>query len=512
MQDAFLLIMLDTINGLIINTIVDNYNSISWLSPILVIGSTMLVNLSIQLLIKRNNQYRWLQLSTVIGLVAASYFTLKINKKIPTKEDLYLFNYLLYLNSSAVFSHIILLGATIFILILPIYSDKLNHQLEDIGVYFFMILTILLGSILLVMSHHWIIMYLSLTCMSIGSTVLVNMYGTTPYQKNTLSSTRYLIYSMVAGSLMLVGMSYIYGSVGKLGFNNMLIAKQNFSYFSFFILCIGFSLSLSGLWMAIGSFPFQFWVAGVYQNTSLNIVAYISTIPKVAVIVLIGRLHQVLSVWCPSLYNISYDLWCVIAITTMLIGHISALVTNDVRKLLAFGTIAQTGFLLVMVIIIPPNKYVHLAYYITVYALVNLTSWIGLQSLIHFAGKFHIKYYAGLGKNIPIIGACFLVSMLALAGLPPTVGFPAKLLVLSKLWERAQATKDILFTVLWTVSVLGTIFSLYYYLRIPYILFFKDSKSQVVRSTNRYTQLILLLLTGFMIGLFLFTKSFIALF
>jgi NADH-quinone oxidoreductase subunit N len=306
---------------------------------------------------------------------------------------------------------------------------------------------------------------------------------------------------------MLLGLSYLYGSTGTLELSKFITHNEAASSFLTYIWPIGFILSLSGLLMSMGSFPFQFWVANVYQHTAFSTVAYLSTVPKLAAIAFLVRLHQTAIQAPPSMDIFLKSLWACIAIATMVVGHLGALTTKDTKKLLAYGSITQTGFLLV-ILATDMSTYTHAIYYIVVYSIMNLASWFGLQVLSYYTKNSSIEAHTGLGRQLIVGSICFLATMLALIGIPPTAGFSAKLIIFNRLWESAQSSGSPLLTSLFIISIIGTVLALYYYLRLPYVLFFKNPKLKTVSAVNSYSSMlsIVILLTVLLLALFFTNK------
>ena len=498
--------MINLINVPIADSIVNNYKSLPWILPALWIVGTLIANIIIQLIAKNDQQYIYQYLTTILGLLGTLYASVKIKQQISIQKEIILFNNLLQLNSWSTYVHLLLIGTTLCIVLSLIYNKQASKDSEYIGVYLLMILATLLGAYLLVISYHWLLVYVSIGCMTISSTALIyeNGYRTA----NILASTRYLIYSVVASAIMLVGLSCLYGSTGTLALNKFITYNEAALSPLRYICPIGFILTLSGLLMSMGSFPFQFWVADIYQHTAFSTVAYLSTVPKLAAIAFLVRLHQAAIQASPSMDILLKSLWACIAMATMVVGHLGALTTKDAKKLLAYGSIAQTGFLLA-ILATDMSTYTHATYYIIVYSIMNLASWFGLQMLSYHTKSFSIEAFRGLGHPLTVGGMSFLVVMLTLIGLPPTAGFSAKLLIFNQLWKSAQLSENILLTSLFIISILGTILALYYYLKLPYILFFKSRKLQIAPMYNWPMQILILLLAILLVGLSFINKLFI---
>lgn len=491
----------------IIDIILDNYKGIYWIASALCIVGVLLTNLFIQLIPKRSNLDIWIQLCSGIGLIYAVYITCIRIQKLATGGDLYLFNNLVYINHMGLVTHLILLISSLLILLTRNSKRASIDDTQHLSIDIFMLVANILGAYLLVIANHWLLVYLSIGCMTIGSSGLI--YGNNPNQKSMLASTHYLVYSVVASSIMLVGLSYLYGSTGTLQINTIIPynSGNELHLLLYRLWPIGLLLGLCGLLMAVGIFPFQFWIPTVYQSASFNTITYLSTIPKISVITFIIQLHQRIILSSPSVKDTLDSLWAILAIITILIGHLAAVKTSDAKRLLAYGTIAQTGSLLA-ILLTDLTTYSYVEYYIIIYSIMNITSWLGLEVLNKLTNSSLIKNYAGLGRQFPIISLCLLITMIALIGLPPTAGFTAKFLLFSKLWEQIQISSNPLLLTLFLVSMLGTLLSLYYYFKIPYTLFFKPKRVQSNHLIGLYSQVIVVFLTMLLIGLFVMNKMF----
>jgi NADH-quinone oxidoreductase subunit N len=486
----------------IVDSILDNYKSLYWIVPMLCIVVTLLVNLVIQLIAKTNRINTLIRICSVIGLGCGIYAILVISLKLAIKSDhLNLFNNLLSINSWSTVSHLIIFSITLFMLLIPISNRQSTNPNSNISISIFMVVTTLLGTYLMIIAHHWLVVYLGLGCMTIGATTLI--YGNGTNQIRILASMRYLVYSMVASAVMLLGLSYLYGSTGSLMINHAISYNMGspLHAFLYHMWPIGFFLGISGLLMTLGSFPFQFWVPAVYQPTSFSVIAYLSSVPKIAVIAFLVQLHQHIILSSPLLKDKLENLWAILAILTMVVGHLGALKTSDAKKLLAYGTIAQTGLLLAFVVT-DTTSYISVPYYLIIYTIMNWACWLGLKWFKDTTNSVSIKDYAGLGRQFPITSICFLITMVALIGLPPTAGFTAKFILFSELWEKSQTSENPLITALFYISVLGSLFALYYYLKIPYTLFFKPKKLHIREIKQQTTYFIVILLNVLLLGLF----------
>lgn len=480
----------------IIRSIVDNRASLPFILPAVIIAGTLLVILIASLLAKRRRY--WLHSTSIGGICLALYATIRLGSQPNVQAGIPLFNHLIKLDPWAIFFHVLLMSITLCLLLTPNQKDKQDPDLDATAVYVVMILGALLGAYFLATANHWLIIYLSLALMTLSSAVLVYSHL---QPQGAVASLKYILYSTVGAAIMLWGMSYLYGITATLG-----LAESDSMYrlqaTPSPVLLTGFFLALSGILMKLGVFPFHFWIADVYQGASMTVVAYLATVPKLAAVAVMVRLYKQLIPQLGVASNHLQSFVALIAILTMVIGHVAALAQSHPKRVLAYGSIAQGG-LLMAGIGACTDSYASIAYYSTIYSIMSLAAWVGLRILRIITGSDRMQDYAGLGRRFPVLGICLVTAMLALIGLPPTAGFTGKLLIFSTLLEAAQAIDNPLLAILLSVSILGSVISLYYYLKLPYALFFKPIHQKVSASSVPLTeQVILILLTVVLSGLF----------
>lgn len=467
------------------------------LLPIILLLVTLLTNIIIPVVLPHRHVQTVSFLVTLVGLGLTSWQT-----KPPAEPCVAIWHNLLQHTHWTTIIQLLSIGITLVMGAVMYQEDKLYPAKENLS--FIFVLVLLLGAYLLPISQHWLMVYTSVTFITIASTVLI--YSYTNHQQGILRSQQYLLYSSaIASGFMLFGISYVYGYTGSLDVSQGLITATHAAGWGRQIAQIGFLLALGGVLMLLGSFPYQFWVADVYTTAPCYLAAYLSTITKVVVIGWLGHLCYTLHVTEVATHFLMFrNLLPIIATITMGIGHFAALRTQHVGKLFAYGGIAQTGALLAL--LVPDvSSYRHIVYYLVVYSIMNMASWLSLGLLYKKVNSFHLADYTGLGKKFPIVSACITVSTLALIGLPPTSGFIAKFVLLNKLWECVQQTPNSATTILWMASILGTIMALYYYLRVPYTLFSRAKKpntTTVVREEN-WVQWIVVVLACLLIALVL---------
>jgi NADH-quinone oxidoreductase subunit N len=358
---------------------------------------------------------------------------------------------------------LIMAAAGILTLLISLKESTL-HPSE----YCALILAVVLGGNLLVMSHNFLMVFLSLEMISICSYVLAGFAFT---KTSAEGSFKYFLFGSVASATMLYGFSILYGTTGSLNysstefFDKLLNADASLTILASFMVLAGFLYK-------IASAPMHPWVPDVYEASPIPVIAFLSVAPKAAGFGILIKF--VFAIYMHGLA--SYD-WqtavAVLAILTITIGNFSALRQTNPKRMMAYSSIAQSGFLLIGLASFAPQGIHSMLFYLTVYLIMNFVVFIYLQ-YFESRGVNTIAGYSGLGKDHMIPLLFLLIGMIALTGLPPTAGFTAKLLIFSSLWEAFSHSGSTVLLILLVFGIVNTVVSLFYYLRIPYFAYLKN--------------------------------------
>jgi NADH-quinone oxidoreductase subunit N len=467
-----------------------------WIAPALLLLSIWLASLISYLILKPFHVAARITRFVTLGGVALALYTAYTHYcQLHPGTAVQLFNGLLQLDHIALQAHMLLLGSTFLIAIsfpVPHSTDpwQATSSLANL-------VAPLLGAYCLAVANHWMVVYLSVVWIGLSTVPLILA------SQAASVARQYLLYSIVASTLMVWGLSYQYGLTGDLQLAKTVLpdpaaVRAGLFYYAM----LGFYLPLVGLLMVLGSFPFQFWVTATYPAIACREAAYLSTIPKIAVIFFLVRLQQVVS---DNLTTASQDslngwqiLWAIVALCSLVLGHLAALQAHQAKRLLAAGTVAQTGF--VCAALVAKASCAPISYYMVIYSMMNIAAWIGLEALATGADRFGIKDYAGVGRRRLLEAFCFSLVAFSLVGLPPMAGFIAKINIILPLWPVATAN-PLLMLLIATMGI-GTIISLYYYLKIPYSLFFSEAALPVPAATPGWLTYGLVLLTTLLIIFF----------
>ncbi len=432
------------------------------------------------------HQRYWLRPLAATGVLLAAYSKYQLVAQLSLQASLPLFHNLLVLDVHAVYFCWLLLALTLLqLLAAPLPSTQYIP-------YIALLLATLLGGSLLVMATHWLTLYLSLALLSLASAPLLSLSS----PQAATGALRYILYSMVVSATMLWGMSYYYGITGSLSLTaTSLVAVPPPLVAAVVLLCCSHLL-----WL-LGAVPLQGWLPQVYGRMAPATGAYLTVVPLLAAVAALVRLSQV---FLPTLGPVLQHGMGGLALFTMLVGHAAALRQQDLRRLLAYGGMAQAGLLLAGIAALP-HAQAGVVYYSTVYAAMSWAAWMGLHQLHLLGGGTTLRHAAGLGLHRPVLGASLSVVLGALVGLPPTVGFTAKWLLWNGLWTQMQQTGSFLWATVLGVSMLGTIFSAYYYLQLAYALWRPVPTAPKVLEDVQPTALVALvaslLVAGLIVGL-----------
>ena len=346
-------------------------------------------------------------------------------------------------------------------------------KLEDTsikrGEFYIMTLSTLLGMYLMISAGHFLMFFIGLETASIPMAALVAF---DKYRHHSAEAgAKYILTALFSSALLLFGLSMIYGSCGTLYFNdlpahidgNMLQIMA----FVFFFTGMGFKLSLV---------PFHLWTADVYEGAPSVVTAYLSVISKgsaafVLLTVLIKVFAPMIADWQEVLY------WVTIASITL--ANLFAIRQQNLKRLMAFSSISQAGYIMLGVIGGTADGMSSLVYYVLVYAVANLGVFAVITIVALRSHKFTLEEYAGLYKTNPKLAFVMTLSLFSLAGIPPFAGFFSKFFIFMSAFQAG-------FHLLVFIALVNTVISLYYYLLIVKAMYITPSDDPIptFRSDN----------------------------
>lgn len=360
------------------------------------------------------------------------------------------------------FGNAVVLFASLFcVLISREYLRAIDH---DFGEVYAMLLFATAGMLGLASANNLIMIFIGIETMSICLYVLAGLIK--ERKTGAEASLKYFLLGAFSTGFLLYGMALLYGATGSLYLPE--IAKAASSDLLFIA---GAALLLVGFFFKISAVPFHMWTPDVYQGTPTTITAYMATASKSATFV---ALIFVLSKMIPFATAEWAEVIEVIAILTMILGNIIALVQDNIKRMLAYSSIAHAGYLLVGLAAGTADGYSAVLFYLLAYTIMN----VGAFGVVAFYERQQgldftdINNYAGLGYKRPLMGVLLSFFLFSLAGIPPFVGFIGKYMVFAAAIDAGKITLAI-------IGVLASAASVYYYLRPMVYLYFREAHKDV---------------------------------
>ena len=319
----------------------------------------------------------------------------------------------------------------------------------------------ILGMMVLVSANNFITMYLGLELMSLPIYALVALQHDSA--KSSEAGMKYFVLGALASGLLLYGMSLVYGATGGLDIQHIASVIAVTQHSHLLILIFGVVFIVAGLAFKLGVVPFHMWLPDVYTGAPNSATLFIAVAPKVAAF---GLLIRILVEALPGLSNQWQELFIVISLLSMLLGNIVAIAQSNLKRMLAYSTIAHGGYMLLGFVAATPAGYAAAMFYTIVYAIMTLGAF-GLITLLSSKGfeAESISDLKGLNDRNPWLAFVFLLLLFSMAGIPPTVGFFAKVGLLEAL---VSVHLEWLAAITLILAVIGT----YYYLNVIKVMYF----------------------------------------
>jgi len=333
------------------------------------------------------------------------------------------------------------------------------------GEFFVLALFAALGMMVMISASHMLLLYLGLELLSLS------LYSMVALQRDSKIATeaamKYFVLGALASGLLLYGMSMIYGATGAMQLGQIAAAISSTDSPKVWLLGLGVAFIVAGVGFKLGAVPFHMWVPDVYQGAPTAVTLFIGSAPKLAAFALVMRLlvsglEAMVADWQQMLV--------ILAIASLAIGNLTAIVQTSIKRMLAYSTISHMGFLLLGVLAGDLNGYGSAMFYVVVYVLMSLAAF-GMVLLLSREGfeADMLDDFKGLNQRSPWYAFLMLLTMFSMAGVPPTVGFYAKLSVLQAAFSAGYVGLTI-------VAVLFSLIGAFYYLRVVKLMYFDAPK------------------------------------
>ncbi len=428
----------------------------NWILPEILLTAWALLLLIIGGLTRRASTSKVSGVLCFIGTIMALIYTFRL-----WGVNLDIFNGLYTIDDYGTFFKVIFLIVLALVTLVSLsYADR-----EEIGSgeYYSLLMFGVLGMMIMTSSHHFITIFIGLEVMSLSIYVLCGLLKGN--MKSAEASLKYFLLGAFATGFLLYGIALIYGSTGIvdiLELKKYILAKQPMAATMF---VVGMGFLIVGFGFKIASVPFHMWTPDVYEGAPTSITAYMATGVKAAAF---GALIRVFyTAFIPFLIGWSEIVWF-IAVITMCVGNITALAQKDIKRMLAYSSIAHAGYILIAFTTGDRELASSMLYYLLVYSFMNVGAFTAVIMLGRKGEEnTDIDSYAGLGARHPFIALCMSIFLLSLAGIPPLAGFIGKFYVLSAA-VKAQ------YYWLAVIGVLNSVVAAFYYLRVMMYMYFRE--------------------------------------
>ena len=338
------------------------------------------------------------------------------------------------------------------------------------GEFFSLTLFATLGMMVMISASHFLTLYLGLELLSLS------LYAMVALRRDSVSATeaamKYFVLGALASGFLLYGMSMVYGATGELSIGKVAEVIKNViqggDIDDYAVLVIGLVFIVAGISFKLSAAPFHMWAPDVYQGAPTAVALFIGSAPKIAAF---GFVMRLLVEGMGAMVADWQGMIMILAVMSMMIGNLAAIAQTNIKRMLAYSTISHMGFMLLGIVSADSNGYSSSMFYIVIYVLMTLGIF-GMIMLLSREGfeAERIDDFKGLNRRNPWYAFITLLLMFSLAGVPPLVGFYAKLSVL-------QAVLNAGYVWLAVVAVLFSLIGAFYYLRIIKLMYFDEPET-----------------------------------
>lgn len=444
-------------------------NDLYAILPVLVVAGWAVVLLIIDLFLPENRK-GVIALLAVLGLGAALGLSMAMRGRSETA-----FNGMAVLDGFAVFLDVIILTAGIAGIALA--YDYLKRMKLERGEYYVLMLLSISGMLLMAQAYDMIIVFLALELLSIPLYVLAGFAR--PRRESEEAALKYFLLGALASAFVLYGVALIFAGTAHTDLVGIQAALAGGAA-NLPLFIAGAGVALVGFAFKVAAVPFHMWTPDVYQGAPTPVTGFMAVAVKAAGFAALMRVFLTIF---PDLTDLTAEmtpiLW-VLAALTMIVGNLLAVVQKNIKRLLAYSSIANAGYMLMAFVPfgngeVAGNALASMLFYLVAYGLTSFGAWAVVTSLEQAEGHgLELDDYAGLGKKYPWLAVCMLVFMLSFAGVPLTMGFWGKFYLFSTAVQAGYISLAL-------IGLLTSVLSAYYYLRVVVIMFMRPGEPAVRR-------------------------------
>ncbi|HTI14976.1 MAG TPA: NADH-quinone oxidoreductase subunit N [Dictyobacter sp.] len=373
------------------------------------------------------------------------------------------FNMLIVDSYSLFFDIVFLLIAAIMILVSYEYIGK---YVKADGEFYSLLLFSVVGMMFMASTGELITIYISLELTSFPLYVMAGMLRT--HQKSAEAAVKYILLGAMSSAILLYGFALLYGLTGTTDLAGIAVTFKQSLHDGNLMVLIADVLIIAGFGFKISAVPFHMWAPDIYEGAPTPATAFFSVGSKAAGFAAMIRVFTYGGLWQVNLTDLIVIL-SIVAALTMTLGNLVAAVQSNVKRLMAYSSIAQAGYILVGFIgslaTGNPDGNASVLLFILVYVVTNLGAFSGIIALSNLTGGERIEDFRGLWRRAPLLSVATALCLLSLAGIPPVAGFWSKVVLFSAAWGLGQQWLVIL-------ALLNSVVSLVYYGRIVKVMFF----------------------------------------
>ena len=382
-----------------------------------------------------------------------------------TLPGVHAFYGMLVVDQYAIFFNIIFL-ITAAIIILSSYSYVGKYVKAD-GEFYTLLLFSVTGMMFMASTSELLTIYISLELTSIPLYVMAGLLRTS--ERSAEAAVKYVLLGAMSSAILLYGFALLYGLTGTTDLTGIAISIEKGVQNGNVLLLIACALILAGFGFKISAVPFHMWAPDIYEGAPTPATAFFSVGSKAAGFAALLRIFVTGGLGQVNLQSL-ITIVAIIAILTMTLGNLVAAVQTNVKRMMAYSSIAQAGYILVgfTASLSGQNSYGSSAvlFFILVYALTNLGAFAGIIALANATGGEKIEDFRGLAKRAPLLSAGTALCLLSLSGIPPMAGFVSKVFIFSAAWSQGLSW-------LVVIALINTVVSLVYYGRLVKVMYFE---------------------------------------
>lgn len=446
----------------------ENIKSLAYFTPEILLVVFAAAVIILDLLVKDRDS-DWVAYLSLIGLGCSLIAIFITNSLVDTNKPISLFLGMIRLDGFSVFFKVLLLLATAATILFSLRSEELDARLK--GEYYALLLAVTFGMFLMASSTNLLMIFISLETVSLTSYILAGFLTHSP--RSSEAAFKYITYGAVASGTMLFGLSLLFGMAGTgdvTQISSQIAAVLAAGDVSALGVLIAITFILAGIGYKIASVPFHMWSPDVYEGAPIPITAFLSVASKAAGFALFLRFFYTGFGTPEIMQSIDWGLLlAIVSALTMTVGNLAALPQQNVKRLLAYSSIAHGGYLLMGAVLLTPEGLGAIIFYLIVYLFMNLGAFYVVVLIANESGSEMIEGFRGLSSRAPYVAGAMAIFLFSLTGIPPFAGFFGKWLLFN-----AVISKGIYWLAF--IGLLNSVVSLYYYARIIKAMYFESAE------------------------------------